>query len=412
MATRSAFLSFAALLALSLAASAQHAAVPVPRRVSKPLRTASLDLATGTITRTPTARSSGRSFSTCTALFNNDFSGFIGTDSGLSFKDPCEWIDAADKGFGRSGGKSGYLTGFVFAYCSGALDASLGGPGGQTLIGFRSGYEEGNEPNANGPSGTLAGSLLLTGLPAHTSSSGFFGGFSCYTMEVNLSNVPLCLPDGNIGWSWRFIDVGSDGVLANTFPFLACVQSCSGPGKDGMGMRDGVDRYCPAGSVAQSFSFGTVGGFGGFFTSIAIETREAQAFPATSQVCNGSSVNPVILTNTSLGAGGPVNAPVLGAPWRVTLDCNPGGSIGALAVFRVSTAVKPMPVLTALGEVLVGPGENLLGTVPANRIVLSPTLTIPKSLNFYTVPFTVQAFCPSQPHGYLSNALLETIGSE
>lgn len=338
----------------------------------------------------------------------------MGTDSGLGTPNgPCEWIDAADKGFGRSGGKSGYLTGFQLTYCSAALDVLAGGPGGSTVIGFRTGYEKGLAANAQGPSGTLAGSFLLTGLPAHTGCSSFFGGFSCFQMNVDLGNLPVCLPDGAIGWSWQFTDVGTDGVLAKTFPFLSCVQSCSGKGKDGQGMTDCVDRYCPSGgSINSSFSFSTAAPY---FTSISISLNEAQAINALSVVCNGTGLNPVILSNTSSGAGGTVNAPILGQPWRVTLDCSSSPGLGKPSIFRVAFTPKPPPVLSQWGEILVatsGPGRTVVIPVSDRGTMHLGPFSIPKNLSVYGVAFSVQGFCPRTPGpGFLSNALSETVGS-
>jgi len=411
-----------AFLALTVISAAQETKRPLFRRVDKPLKTVSLDLQTGTIVRGPVGRSKSfpGSSQTCVSLFNNDFSQFVGVDTGLTGGGPCEWIDTADKGFGRSGGKSGYLTGFTWAYCSAALDPQSGGPGGSTVIGFRSDYTEGTVANANGPTGVLQGSFALSGLPANTNCSSFWGGFSCYLVKASFGNLPLCLPDGPIGWSWRFTDLGTDGTLAKTFPFLSCVQSCSGVGKDQMGMTEGMDKYCPAGgAITQSFSFSTTIPY---FTSISIELEEAVAAAASSVVVTETPVetcgaNPIILSNTSTGVGSPVNAPILGKNWRVTLNCtSPPATIGKIAILRIGFGPPPSPICTQWGIIRIaisaGTGQNFYVPVPASRLV---NLTIPlaKNLGFYQACYRIQGLCPrTSAPGYVSNALLETTGSK
>ncbi|HED66970.1 MAG TPA: hypothetical protein ENJ09_15620, partial [Planctomycetes bacterium] len=113
----------AALLCLGSASSAQKQDTPSLRRVTQPLRPAQLDLQTGTVTRGPAVAEKGLGgYTTSSTLNNNDFSGFVGVDSGPGTANgPCEWIDAADKGMGNTGGASGLMTSFNFAYCSAAL---------------------------------------------------------------------------------------------------------------------------------------------------------------------------------------------------------------------------------------------------------------------------------------------------
>ncbi len=412
----------AALLCTGIVTSAQQGGSPMFRRVNKPVKSVSLDLQTGTITRGPVVGNKGfpGGFTTCASLNNTDSSGYVGVDSGLGAANgPCEWIDAADKGFGISGGKSGYLTGFTWLYCSAALDPLSGGPGGSTTIGFRTNYCKGTLANVGGPSGAVAGSFVLTGLPANTGCSSFFGGFTCYIISATFGNLPLCLPDGKIGWSWKFDDLGTDGTLAKTFPFLSCVQSCSGTGKDNVGMTDCVDQYCPAGgAITASFSFSTAVPY---FTSISMQLEEALAAAASSVSDNPTAgacaANPGELTNTSAGVGAPVNAPVLGENYRVTLNCvAPAGTTGKLTIFRVAFAPPPPTMCTQWGNILVpitaGTGQNFFIPLPASKIANLGPIPLPKDLNLYQVCFRVQAFCPVTPApGYLSNRLTETTGS-
>src|SRR5262245_11241598 len=58
----------------------------------RPLRSASLDMATGAITRGPSVKNRGTG--TIADFSNLDLSGFTGVDTGGGF---CEWFDAASK---------------------------------------------------------------------------------------------------------------------------------------------------------------------------------------------------------------------------------------------------------------------------------------------------------------------------
>jgi predicted outer membrane protein len=73
---KSLVLSGAALLALCAAPAAQQSGAkgdgPMYRRATKPMQTVSIDMETGTITRGPKVQD--KALSTCSSLFNNDFS--------------------------------------------------------------------------------------------------------------------------------------------------------------------------------------------------------------------------------------------------------------------------------------------------------------------------------------------------
>jgi len=414
---KSLLLAGAALLCAG-SASAQNQDTPHARRVTQPLRPAQLDLQTGTLTRGRAVSQKGApGFSTCSSLQNLDHSGFVGVDSGLGATfGPCEWIDAANKGVGNSGGKSGILTTFAFAYCSAAQDTRSGGPGGYTRIGFRSGYAKGTLANAAGPSGTDVGTFVLTGLPAWTGCSSFFGGFACYLLGVTFGANPLVLPDGPIGWSWRFSDLGTDGSLAKTFPFLSCVQSCTGAGPDNTGgMTDCIDQYCPAGSILSSFTFGTSTG-GSYFTSISMDLREVVPIAAT---CVSTCVTN---TQTLTCTAPPVwNAGAQTFNFNVVLDCSGMGS-PASAILVVSLFPLNCPT-TAQGwgdlacniqaanilvKVLIGDHGGVENPINATGVNID--------LSLLGACWCVQGFCgngpggPSGP-GQLSNGLIQTLGT-
>jgi hypothetical protein len=137
----------------------------------------------------------------------------------------------------------------------------------------------------------------------------------------------------------------------------------------------------------------------------------------TSSVCNGSNVNPIVLSNSSMTSPPPtptLNAPTISKNWKLTLDCNnPPAAIGRLAVFRISFAPKPAPMNTRWGQILVNTssilGQTFVNVVPSTRLVDLGPIFIPNDPGLLDGTFSVQALCPGSP-GYLSNALAETVG--
>jgi len=290
-------LFFLACAAWSTAASAgaQSHGGKVYARLGSPMKSATLDLATGTVTRGSIAHE--RTGATIADFTNIDLGGFIGVDTGSG---ACEWIDAATKGF--AGNASDLMTDVVFVYCSTMADLASGGPGGSVMLGFYEGYTVG------GPAPTTAVGLFnLTGLPAHTANSSFIalvlgsGNASCYFFNLVFGEC-IAFADGPIGYSWRFMDVGTTGVLAGTFPFFSCVQSCSGMGPDGQGMVSLLDQYCPPGGQAQTFSFGTLVQFPYVF-SLSMEIREATDAEATAATFVGDDHNDHELTAGAIAIG-------------------------------------------------------------------------------------------------------------
>lgn len=296
---KSLMLAGAALALFGAAANAQSQSGKIFTRVNKPLKSATLDLATGTITRGPAV--SNRAATTVVDFFNTDLGGFVGVDTGNGF---CEWFDAGVKGsivgdgtaLIDSGNLSDLMNSIVFAYCSSKADPASGGPGGSVKLGFYEGYTTGG-----GAATTGVAAFTLTGLPANTASSSFFGGFGCYFIRIFFGTlVPFA--DGPIGYSWKFLDNGTGTInpagatLGATFPFLSCVTSCSGVGPDGQGMDDLVDEYCPPGTLRASFTFGTTSGS---FTSVNMDVEEASTVTATVVASNSATFpNPDTLSST------------------------------------------------------------------------------------------------------------------
>jgi hypothetical protein len=303
---KSLMLAGAALALFGATSNAQSQSGKVFARYNKPLKSATLDLATGTITRGPAVNNRGAT--TVIDFDNNDLGGFVGVDTGGGF---CEWIDAGVKGSNLGDGTalvdsgnnaSNLMNSIVFAYCSAALDTNSGGPGGSVALGFYENYA------TFGPAPTTSvAKFTLTGLPAHTVSSSFFGGFSCLFIRILFANL-VCFADGPIGYSWKFLDNGTGTInpigatLAATWPFLSCVVSCSGDiGQlDGQGMEDAIDEYCPVGFLRATFTFGTTSGS---FTSISMHIEEVLDKTGTVAGYNGTTGNPDILTSSPANVG-------------------------------------------------------------------------------------------------------------
>ncbi|MSR61723.1 MAG: hypothetical protein EXS08_04660 [Planctomycetes bacterium] len=367
------------------------------RRYSKPLSSVSVDLATGTVTHgaPPSARSAG----TIVDFANNDLGGFVGLDSGNGF---CEWFDAGVKGF--AGNQSDLMSEITFAYCTSKLDTSAGGPGGSVKLGFYEGYQVGG-----GAATTAAAVFTLTGLPANTASSSFLGSFNCYFASVTFGAL-VAFADGPIGYSWKFIDVGTDGILAGTWPFLACVGSCSGATgtlPDRQGMVDAIDKYCPPGVLHSTFTFGTTSGS---FTSISMDIHEAADLAATSASYNAATTpNPDTLT---------ASAPVVGEPWTATLTRGhrslPGAMFVSVRANRLPLAngvqgPAPLP-LGAGGRILIsGPQLGILSGVH-NGIRGTVSTTLPASFELLGLHFAVQATV-SAGDAKVSSAVEGTVGT-
>lgn len=342
---------------------------PAHRRTGRgPLRAHTLDLGTGTLTRGP--RVHDRTAATVVDFDNNDLGGFLGVDSGNGF---CEWFDSATKGF--AGNRSDLMSEIVFAYCSAKLTPGSGGPGGSVRLGFYEGYSWGG-----GAPTTVAAVFTLTGLPANTSSSSFFAGFDCFFIQVEFADL-IAFADGPIGYSWRFLDVGTTGVLAGTWPFLACTTSCSAIAPPAL---DVMDRYCPPGTLVSSFTFGSTSGS---FTSMSMEIREAADLAATLTPYNATPAP----NSDQLAA----TVATVGNDWTLFLARVPSSVPGNFVVsVRTNRVAVPggLPVPPPVqGRLLVSgaPLGQLGGTHDGTRGTL--TVPIPPKLDLLCLHFAAQA---------------------
>lgn len=413
----------AAIVALSQAAGAQSL-----HRVTEPLRRVDLDLSTGIYTiERKVAPKGAPQFNTAISLTNIDFSGGVAIDSVQ-----CEWFDSFTKGERQTGGKSQIMASFLFAYCSSALSVGSGGAGGSVTISFDEGYMTPPVGTPRPAFSTRTQVYNLSGLPAMTGCSSFFCGFQCYFIRIETATPGAspqtrpgswaggdALPDGRMGYAWDFRDVSTFQELAHTFPFLACVQSCSGSGPDNQTFEDGVDKYCGMPGMAGSpvtlintFTFGTSPSH----TSLSLEIREAQPIASATTPFNGTGVNP---TATATGLAGPS----LGNPWSVALDCSLSSTPSKPAILKLSFGAPTMTALPPFGEVHVGVGGGKAffqaphgssssfqfgfgtGSVPALP------QAIPLDLSFLNACFVAQGFCGDSPNGYLTSSLVQTIGS-
>jgi len=301
---KSLLLAGAALALFGATSNAQSQSGKVFARYNKPLKSATLDLATGTITRGPAVNN--RAATTVVDFANNDLGGFVGVDTGGGF---CEWFDAGVKGTGTGAtagvvNNSDLMNSIVFAYCSASLTPGSGGPGGSVKLGFYEGYTLfGGAPT------TGVAAFTLTGLPGNSASSSFFGGFSCFFIRIVFGNL-VCFADGPIGYSWKFLDNGTGTInpigatLAATWPFLSCTRSCSSAilQVDGQGMTDAIDEYCPPGYLLATFTFGTTSGS---FTSMSMHVEEVVDLTGTVVGYNSTTnPNPDTLTASPAVVGG------------------------------------------------------------------------------------------------------------
>ncbi len=351
-------LAGAALALFGAATSAQSQSGKVFARYNKPLKSVTLDLDTGTITRGPSV--SNRVGATVTDFDNNDLGGFVGVDTGNGF---CKWIDSAVKGtgLGRTAGvsnSSDLMNSIVFAYCSAKLTPGSGGPGGTIGLHFYEGYTL-----FGGAATTAVAHFTLSGLPGNSASSSFFGGFNCIFLRVQFAQL-LCFADGAIGYGWKFIDAGTGtvnplgAVLAGTWPFLSCTVSCSATilQVDNQGMTDAIDEYCPPSSLLATFTFGTTSGS---FTSISMAIDEVTDLTSTIAGCLGSPAALDVLTATPA---------TVGAAWTATLTIgNTRSTTSNWTLFFGGTGIsKPTGFLITQ---IPSPGNNF-GTNKAGRRLL------------------------------------------
>jgi hypothetical protein len=350
---KSLILAGAALALFGATSSAQSQSGKVFARYNKPLKSATLDLATGTITHGPAVNN--RVGTTVVDFANNDLGGFVGVDTGGGF---CEWFDAGVKGTGAGAtagvnNNSDMMNSIVFAYCSAALTVGSGGPGGSAKLGFYEGYTV-----FGGAATTGVAAFTLTGLPANSASSSFFGGFSCIFIRVLFGNL-ICFADGPIGYSWKFLDNGTGTInpfgatVAATWPFLSCVRSCSGAilQVDAQGMTDAIDEFCPPGYLRATFTFGTTSGS---FTSMSMHIEEV-----VDKTGSVTGYNSTTFPNRDILTSSPAN---VGAVYTANVTLHLGRSkAGSWILYFGTQKVAPpsgVPIAQVQGGLNFGSQKN------------------------------------------------------
>ena len=207
----------------------------------------------------------------------------------------------------------------------------------------------------------------------------------------------------------KFDDLGTDGSLSKTFPFLSCVASCSGFGPDGQNMTNCVDQYCPPGTLLSSFSFGTISNT--TWTSFSMGLNET--VPTCHNWTEPATTNPDILSDV---AGDPNVCPKIANAterFRMALDCSVAAGPGIRTIIIRFGSCPNNGINTNFGELFkAGP---ILGKFPGTHtqnVVQTPNVTLPKRLDFVCVPFCIQGFCGNGPGlgGILSNAMSGQIG--
>lgn len=324
---------------------------------NKTMKSAQLNMATGTITRGAAVQNR---VGTTVQDFNNGPGFGIGIDTGAGF---CEWYTVGIKGFANN--QSDLMAQIRFSYCSSAADPASGGPGGTAKLGFYTNYALGGPLPS--PANTVA-AFTLAGLPANTASACFFtflnSATGCVTLLLTFG-TQICFPDGPIAYSWKFVDADSCGPFAHTMPFLACVTSCStnpngGPGTypagahalDAQGMTDFLDQYCPPGTLLATFTFNTAPGVSPMFTSINMRIRECADVTATITAYN-STTPPNTDQFSSTKA-------ILGATWTATTT-RVGGTNGVFNIRVNDTRLGGNGVKCSTVSLASATGRNMLG---------------------------------------------------
>jgi hypothetical protein len=319
-----------ALFGASLSAQSHNAASKKAiGRYTKPMKTYSLDLGTGTLTRGSTVGQ--KTYVTSTDYSNLDINGFLGVDTGGG---QCEWFDAGTKGF--TGNASDLLANIGFFYCSAMLSTNSGGTGSSVKIGFYEGYTVGDNMGMSWQPGTtppiclgpatyqnLAGAFTLTALPGNS----VFGsvalpgpvGFRCLGFQIRLPSL-ICFADGPVGWSWKFIDLDLTNVLGGTMPMFACVNTCSGTGPDVGGNLDNViSQHCKPGGGLGPFGTFSFNSAIPYYTSMSISMREVDDLTAAAGTFN----QPPTKCNFDTLSQTPV---VMNSPWSATIAIASAGS--------------------------------------------------------------------------------------
>jgi len=420
-----------ALVMIGASVGAQTEKTKLYKRVTRLDGQATLDLGTGVYTRGPITHD--RACTTITDFRNPDSFdgagvGYLSVDTGGG---SCRWFSNAAKGVAanQSANNSDMMDSIVFAYCSNALDVTSGGAGGSVTLGFYEGYTIfGGAPT------TAAVVVSLTGMPANTSQGSFLTpGGGCYQLRVEFPTLIPFADQAFFGYSWEFDDVGTDGIVGNTYPFLTCVVSCSGIniaaqgtagglgfggdlalGEDGQGMLDAIDQFCTTPAVAATFTFGTVA------PPWAPTTRTSMNMKAIAEASDlaatATNYNATLTPNADTLVA---SKAIINSSWTATLTKSPAGATGSFTVWVFASAAPPNgvnpPPFHVGRRLVVGtnyfppfPGGGISGT--HNGTTGSVTVNVPATCALVNLPWAAQA--RSTPGAFkLSSATKGIIGT-
>ncbi len=352
------------------AASAVQAALPhfaaaadVPVAVVR----ATYHVASGTLTRAATPTGLGTS-AVSTSCFENTQN--FGQWSLFTQHD--ELVDWGVK----TCGLSGVVDSFTVSYRTLAVDTSLGGPGAALTVAIYAGT------TGFGQTGTELLRLSLTGLPGATGNEPP-GTEPVVDLTIDLSDAPLLLPDGPIGWGIT----NDDGL---TGPRITFAPNAS------LGTIDALDVHRPGPATAGNY-IGTFNFIGASLGSLWVVVNEDDgSVAASTQIENGTGANPLALDSFS--------EPRIGRNWVSVIDLAihpiPDASLLAL-----STGGTP-PLSTSMGELLIDPGGII-----RLQVALGPhAVAIPLDLGLVGLGLRAQGLVSGSGLRLLTNAIDLTIG--
>jgi len=239
-----------------------------------------------------------------------------------------------DWGF-KSSACTGKVSTLAFAYRTGALDPSVGGPGASFGVSVRRGTTGFNN------NGTEIYRQVFTGMPGSLTT---FPYSPVVVVKIDFSPTPLTLPNGPIGWSYLQLD-GQTGPVLVEAPDLV------------LGTQDALDVFKP-GPIAPNSYTGTFNfasqpckpaeccPYGSLWFQVGtIENQEA-----TSTVQPGSGINPLVF-NEVLPA-------VMGQNWVGQVDLT--NFPFAQATYLLSSRATQPTALTPFGELWVDTSQPVI----------------------------------------------------
>ena len=242
------------LIALSVAGTGQ--ATNSPQSVGRLPRHATINMATGQLTRDTTQNPT----SVTTVWANTDYTAYASPPPAGS-----EWLD-----WGVLSTTSGndFVGEFTFGYATTALDTTVGGSGASLCANFYSGALGSCVESGMGI--TPDSHFCWSGLPGTTSS----GVPAAWVISVTLTGgYEFTLPPGPFGFSLGLVD-GQSGPLL-------CYAGTGGGGADGNGQVDQFDLYSPdlsSGTCASSSYGGAPHNYSSEWLTIAMSDRPCTTY--------------------------------------------------------------------------------------------------------------------------------------